>query len=135
MKARNKPPKTPKRYRPGDLRGFWGAFFKEIIKKTERNQKMTETERKLKELERLIQMIKEENPDLNTMEIRQIMIFTGYAAGFPINLIAYAAGITEQTAYNWLRKLPIAYEQAKIKRTEILQLRKRKKITNSPTPA
>lgn len=92
---------------------------------------MTETERKLKELERLKQMIKEENPELNKMEIRQILIITGYTARFPINLIAYAAGITEQTAYNWLRKLPIAYEQAKIKRAEILKLRKKKKDQNS----
>ena len=89
---------------------------------------MTETERKLKELEGIRQMIREKHPDLNTKDIRHIMIITGYAAGFEIYLIAYAAGVSEQTVYKLLRKVPIAYEAAKAKRTEILQLRKKKKV-------
>ena len=91
---------------------------------------MTETERKLKELERLKQTIKEKDPDLSRIEIRHVLIITAYTLGFSLNHIAYVAGITEQTAYNWLRKLPIEYEKVKTRRAEILKLRKKKKNTN-----
>lgn len=92
---------------------------------------MTETERKLKELEGIRQMIMEGHPDLNTKDIRHIMIITSYAAGFEIYLIAHASGVSEQTVYKLLRKLPMAYEAAKAKRAEIIQLRKKKKVQNS----